>query len=354
LSENAIESVVVKYQHEQVGLTDLSIVQIPKDIVTYQSLGVDAVTGATITSYAVINAVTDALNKAGVDTDALKKVAFTKEKMPTEDMSTQVVIAGGGSAGLLAAISASHAGADVILVEKLPFLGGSLILAGGGMVTCDSEVIGSKEEVKDDLQRTMDYMRMVNETSERQPDYEFVEYLLGQTGATIDYLTNEFGLEPTSTDRGDYFRSYFGDGAKEVEQYANILKDEGVTVLLNTRAEEIVMKDGKAVGLKVTNESGNFTITADKVIIAAGGASRDKERLLEANPELSTVALSEQASMGNSGDGFAMLEKVGAKMGEGPFVKSAYPDFSLAFGFTWRNNPVASNNLVVDAEGTMM
>lgn len=351
LSEKAIDSVKVTDHHEQTGLTDLSIEQIPKDIVTYQSLGVDTVSGATITSYAVINAVTDALKNAGVDTDALKKVEISKEEMPTEDMSTQVVIAGGGMSGLLAAISASHAGADVVLVEKLPFLGGSLMVAGGGNVTVGSEVIGSTEPVNDDLQRTMDYMRMVNETSERQPDYEFVEYLLGETGKTVDYLVNEFGLEATYTDRGDYIRTYYGDGAQQVKQFASILKDEGVTVLLNTRAEEIVMNNGKAVGLKVANESGDFTITADKIIIATGGASWDKERLLVANPELNTVALSEQASVGNSGDGFAMLEKVGAKMGEGPFIKSAYPDFSLAFGFTWRNNPVVSNNLVVDAEG---
>lgn len=351
LSEDAIESVEVTNHNEQPGLTDLSIEQMPKDIVTYQSLGVDAVTGSTITSYAVINAVTDALGNAGVDTDALDNVEIDQEEVSVEDMSTQVVIAGGGSAGLLAAISASHAGADVVLVEKLPYLGGSLVVAGGGNVTVDSEVIGSEEEVDDDLQRTLDYMRMVNETSERQPDYEFVEYLLGETGNTVDYLVNEFGLEATYTDRGDYIRTYYGDGAEQVQQFENILKDNGVTILLNTAAEEIVMEDGEAVGLNVVNDSGDFTITADKVIIAAGGASWDTDRLLEANPELDTVALSEQASVGNTGDGFTMLEEAGAQMGEGPFVKSAYPDFSLAFGFTWSNNPDLSNNLVVDAKG---
>lgn len=111
------------------------------------------------------------------------------------------------------------------------------------------------------------------------------------------------------------------------------------------------MEDGKAIGVKVKSEGGDFTVTADKVIIATGGASWDHDLLYKANPELNTVTLSEQAIKGNSGNGFRMLEAIGAKMGEGPFIKSAYPDFSLAFRFTWRNNPTVNDSLVVDSEG---
>ena len=274
----------------------------------------------------------------------------SQETEPAQDMTTQVVVAGGGMSGLMAAATAAHSGADVILVEKLPFAGGSLILAGGGFATAESEVV-SAMGADDSLERIMDYFRMVNETSERQPDYDFVEYLLGETGATIDYMTNEFGMEPTYSDRGDYIRTNFGEGWQEVQSLLQILEDEGATVLLNTEATNIVMEDGAAAGLQVTGEGGDFTIHADKVIIATSGASWDRERLLEANPELETVALNEQAIRGNSGDGFRMLEEVGAQMGEGPFIKSAYPDFSVAFRFTWRNNPTVSNNLVVDADG---
>lgn len=351
LTEDAIESVTVKEHQETDGISDLPMQQIPADIVKYQSLGVDTITGATITSYGIVSAVSNALEASGADVAALRAVAVTPDAMATEDMETQVVVAGAGMAGLMAAVSAAHEGAEVILVEKLPFAGGSLFIAGGGMVTVDSEVIGADEEVDDSLTRTMDYMRMVNETSERQPDYDFVEYLLRETGKTIDYLANEFELEPTYTDRGDYIRTNFGDGQQEVKHLLNILEEKGVTVLVNTQAEEILMDNNQAVGLKVSNRDGDFTISADKVIIATGGASWDRDRLNEANPELATVALSEQAIRGNSGDGFTMLEAVGAQMGEGPFVKSAYPDFSAAFRFTWKNNPSVVNSLVIDAEG---
>lgn len=54
--------------------------------------------------------------------------------------------------------------------------------------------------------------------------------------------------------------------------------------------------------------------------------------LYGANPELNTVALSEQVIKGNSSDGFRMLEAVGAKMGEGPFIKSAYDEAGGFYG----------------------
>ncbi len=305
VSEDEIISIEVTDHQETPGISDYPLTEIPAEIVEYQSLNVDSVTGATMTSSAIVRAVSDALEQAG---------------------------------------------ADVILVEKLPFAGGSLLLAGGGFATAESDVV-SAMGADDSLERIMDYFRMVNEASQRQPDYEFVEYVLSETGNTIDYMTNKFGMEPTYSDRGDYIRTNFGEGWQEVASLLQVLEDEGATVLLNTEATGIVMKDGAAAGLEVSGENGDFTIHADKVIIATGGASWDQERLQAANPELETVALNEQAIRGNSGDGLGMLEEVGAQMGEGPFIKSAYPDFSVAFRFTWRNNPSVANSLVVDAEG---
>lgn len=350
VSDSAIESITVKDHLETLGIADLPLEQIPADIVEYQSLGVDTISGATLTSYGVINAVADALEQAGADTAALRQVAVNKEVQTAEDMTTQVVVAGGGMGGLMAAVTAAHEGAEVVLLEKLPFVGGSLFLAGGGMATADSEVVGAMG-ADDDLKRIVDYFKMVHETSEREPDYEFVEYLLGQTGPTIDYMAKELGMEPTFSDRGDYIRTNFGDGRQEVESLKKIFEDEGGRILVNAEVTDIIMEDGKAAGVKVKGQGGDFTVNADKVIIATGGASWDKDLLYKANPELNTVALSEQAIKGNSGDGFRMLEAAGAKMGEGPFIKSAYPDFSLAFRFTWRNNPSVNDSLVVDSEG---
>ena len=119
VTEDKIESIVVKEHADTIGICEPPIAMIPADIIAYQSLDVDTVAGATLTSYGVINAVTDALKQAGADIDALKAVEIVKPLPAAEDMQTQVVVAGGGMAGLVAAVTAADNGADVILVEKM-------------------------------------------------------------------------------------------------------------------------------------------------------------------------------------------------------------------------------------------
>lgn len=348
VTDTAIESVTITdASAESAGISDMPLTVIPENIVAYQSLGVDSISGATVTSNGVIGAVTDALTQAGADIAALRAVPVPHETPAAQDMTTQIVIAGGGMAGLVAAATAAQQGAEVILVEKMPYVGGNLILAGGGLGTVGAETVTED----DSLDRVMTYFQMVNETSERQPDYDFIEYLLPETGKTIDYLANTFGLEHTSTDRGDYVRTYFGQGSDLTASLAKIIEDENVAVLLNTTAEHIVMTDGKATGLEVSNAGGTFIITADKVIIATGGASHDEERMLATNPELATIKFFEEAAVSSTGDGFNMLEEIGAQMGAGPYIKSAYPDIAPAFRYNFRNSPTMADTMVVNAEG---
>lgn len=221
------------------------------------------------------------------------------------------------------------------------------MLAGGGLGTVEADVV----DENDDLERTLAYFREVNATSERQPDYDFISYLLPETGHAIDYLANTFGLEHTSSDRGDYVRTNFGSGADLANNLARICEEQGVTLLLNTKAEHILMENGKAVGVSVSNADGEYAIHANKVIMATGGASHDWERMVAANPELNTVDFYEETAVSSTGDGFAMMEEAGAQMDVGPFIKSAYPDISPVFGYTFRNSPTQQNELVVNANG---
>lgn len=108
-------------------------------IIENQSLSVDTVTGATLTSHALINAVTNAAKAAGLDVDALKanKVVSTPKEPQTWD--TDVLVMGGGGAGLTAAISAAQQGAKVILIEKGSVLGGNTMVAGAAYNAVDTD-----------------------------------------------------------------------------------------------------------------------------------------------------------------------------------------------------------------------
>ena len=130
-SQDAITDIKVLSHMETPGVGDTAVEQIPAAILENQSLMVDAVTGVTITSASIKNAVADCVKQAGGDVDALKKAPLTEKAEPTTGASADVVIVGGGGAGLAAAVAATGKGASVILIEKTGFLGGNSIVAGG-------------------------------------------------------------------------------------------------------------------------------------------------------------------------------------------------------------------------------
>jgi succinate dehydrogenase/fumarate reductase flavoprotein subunit/uncharacterized protein with FMN-binding domain len=351
LADGRITDIEIGDNAETPGISVYPLEHIPAEIIRTQSLAVDNVTGATLTSAGVKNAVADALAEAGADVEAFQSAPYEAEVEPVADLDTQIVIVGAGMAGLMTAAVAAHEGADVVLLEKKPYVGGSLLIAGGGMVTVDSSTL--PDDVDDSLERVLDYVETVNETSTRQPDYDFLTTILSQTGATIDYCVDELGMDFTYTDT-TYVRGYFGEGAEYAQTLSEIAESEGVNILTNAEATEIIMDGDKAAGVKVTSPGGDFTVHADAVVITAGGASYNpgKDEFVKPNePGLETIHLFEEANVGNTGDGYRMLENIGAQMGPGPYIKTAWPDFSPVFRFTWRNNPVVNNQLVVDAEG---
>ena len=130
VTASAITSVRVTDHVETPGLADWAIERIPRRIVQEQSLAVDTVSGVTVTSMFIISAVENCLTEAGADTAALRR-PLRRSRPANQNLSADVIIVGGGGAGLAAAVSATEAGASVILVEKAGFLGGNSIVAGG-------------------------------------------------------------------------------------------------------------------------------------------------------------------------------------------------------------------------------
>ena len=179
LSDSEIVSVEVTSHQETPGLSDPALNEIPEQIVAGQSLNVDAVTGATVTSEAILAAVEEALRQTGADIEALKTKVSNISEAPVEDLTADIVVVGGGMAGLMAAASAADAGADVILVEKLASLGGSVSVASGTLLTVESEYT---KDVDDSIDRPISYFHLLNDGAPHQPDYEFLSAILEKNG----------------------------------------------------------------------------------------------------------------------------------------------------------------------------
>lgn len=142
-SDDQIVSVEVIGHAETPGVSDPAIERIPADIVTQQSLAVDTVSGATNTSNAILTAVADAVAQAGGDADALRRVEAAAVEKAEQQEEAEILVIGGGMAGMAAALEAVQQGAKVTLIEKNAATGGTLAIAGGYLIACDADIFDS-------------------------------------------------------------------------------------------------------------------------------------------------------------------------------------------------------------------
>ena len=142
---NAITAVVVTSHTETASISDPAIEKIPSAIVAGQTLAVDVIAGATITSDAILAAVADAVTKAGGDPSKLQTAASNDNKeVEKVELSADVVIVGAGSAGSVASLRLAQQGRSVILLEKMDFIGGSSAACGGMRAGMCSAVVSSQ------------------------------------------------------------------------------------------------------------------------------------------------------------------------------------------------------------------
>ena len=139
--DGKISAVKVGAHQETPGISDPAIAEIPARIVKEQSLTVDVVSGATLTSAAIIKAAERALAGAGVDVSAFKKV---HEAVLTEGETENVdiVIVGAGMAGLMAAyeLKENYPGIKYLIIDKLDYVSGSVPTSGGAMASISSRL----------------------------------------------------------------------------------------------------------------------------------------------------------------------------------------------------------------------
>ena len=277
-SENAITDITVTEHQETAGIADAAINDLPGEIVASQSLAVDAKSGATITSEGIVNAVADAVAQAGGDADALRAVSVEKElSTETIEMTTDVVVVGGGAAGMAAAVRLEQLGKNVILLEKASFLGGAISVSGGNQVVMGSK-LQAEAGVTDDTVESMVEDFMKNGANLNVP--ELINLYAENVGATTDWLNEDcgiaFDMEGGLHQLGEYSHNrelaYVGGGAGFATSMREAVEKSGATVLLSTRAQSLNVEDGKVPGVTAqANEGTTYVITAENVILATGG-----------------------------------------------------------------------------------
>ena len=305
---DAITSVVVKSQQETEAIASAPLTSIPQAIVDGQTLAVDVVSGATHTSEAILAAAEDCVAQAGGDVEALKtagnKTAAEKE---AKTLDTDLVVVGGGAAGMAATIRAEELGLNVVLVEKMSFMGGAISISGGNQVVMGSD-LQKQAGVSDDSVESMVEDFMANGANLNVP--ELIQLYAENVGATTDWLHDsaklnfdlDGGLHKLAEYSHDRELAYEGGGAGAAKVLREDGEASGAEVLLNTRASELITDEtGAVVGVQAADEKTEYTINAKAVLLATGGYGNNKDLL---NEEMKSALYYGPAS--STGDGIVM------------------------------------------------
>lgn len=131
--ENSISSINIVEDHETEGIGHEALPMMVERIIQAQGTGVDAVTGATVSSAAIKQAVNNAAMEALVSSLAAFKHKNGKKLHVGETIEDiwDIVVVGGGGAGLFAAAQAAQDGNTVLVLEKAANLGGNTVVSGG-------------------------------------------------------------------------------------------------------------------------------------------------------------------------------------------------------------------------------
>lgn len=322
-SANAIDSVKVVEHSETAGISDGAIENIPTAIVENQSLAVDTVSGATITSDAILNAVADAVAQAGGDVEALKNAAAPAGEKEAKELSADVIVVGGGGAGMAAATRLAQLGKSVILVEKSGFLGGAISVSGGNQVVMGSQ-LQIDNGVADDSVESM--VADFEANGANKNNKEILTLFAENVGATTDWLVANCGItfEEGLHQLGEYSHNrelaYTGGGAGFAEAMRKAVEEAGVQVLLNTKAESLIADNGTVTGVKAASSDADYTLTAGDVVLATGGYGANKDMLTD---EMKSALYYGPAS--STGEGIQMAQAVGAQTANMEYGKR-YPN----------------------------
>ncbi|MCD7746527.1 MAG: FAD-dependent oxidoreductase [Lachnospiraceae bacterium] len=367
--DGVITDIEVTEQEETDGVGTLAFDLIPS-MVENNTIAVDAVTGATLSSEGLIEAVTNALLAAGVD-PADYENAVSAEQGEDTTYDVDVVIIGAGGAGMAAAASAAEQGASVLVLEKSSAIGGNTKLGEGTYNSADPDMQASIEMTADNCAEVEEAISVETDDPEYQAliddvaaDYaewqenngetlfdsvnwhalqtyigggsidniELIRLYAEQAPVTLEWLEDEIGI-PFKSDYifmaigGKWARGHQVDlvaatgaegdngGRVYIEKLEEYATERGTIIETNAPATSLLIdENGTVVGCEATRTDGSvITVNADSVILTTGGYGADSDLVLKYSDGAITTTL-HSCAVTSTGDGLALAEEAGASL----------------------------------------
>ena len=363
LTDNVITDCTAKGDEETSGIGSVVIEQFPGEVVEGNTINLDSISGATITSNAFVEAAKAALTEAGLNPDDYMAKADKTANGETVSYDADVVVIGAGGAGMTAAMTAADAGQKVVILESQAMVGGNSARATGGMNAAktvyqdenefdqaagvektlataaekyaDNETITALAKTVSeqwaayqanptgyfDSVELMELDTMVGGKGINDP--ELVKTLCEGTADAIDWLDeNGITLHNVSSFGGASVKRIHrpvneeGKGVSVGADMIPLLQEScekrGIDIVLNTTVDTILTDaNGAAVGVSGTDKDGNtVVVNAKSVILATGGFGANLDMVTQYKPELAGFMTTNAA--GAQGQGIEMATAIGA------------------------------------------
>ena len=300
-------------------------------VVALSSTDVDLVSGATFSAKGFIDAVNDAAKKAGVtlakaDKKALKKAARELPKTSNYD----VVVIGAGGAGFSAAITARNAGANVVLLEKMPAVGGNSLISGAEMNAAGNWV-QPKLGINDDSPEL--HAEDTFKGGDGKGDMKVINVMTHQALDAAKWCRDYLGVR-FEDDNLFFFGGHSRKralipvghtGTEFIAKFQAKADELGIPVITNMKAEELIKdKDGRVIGVKATMDGSEYTFNAKGgVVLATGGFGANPEMVKKYNPKIDERFKTTDAP-GSTGEALYMAERAGAQLVNMGYIQT-YP-----------------------------
>lgn len=362
IKDNKITDIKTPGQRETKYLGDTAIREIGKDVLQYQTLNVDNIAGATVTSTALKTAIAQAIEKAGGDIAAFQKPVPEKIKKVAgiTKGSADLIIVGAGGAGLSAAVTAKDLGVkNVLVLEKMPVIGGNTLRCASAFNAADPDrqkALPMTETLKEAVVKAISEKPVSEEHAKLMADVKakYEAYLKSGSKTLFDcpewhalqtynggdkvghiplirqYSNNVLDTLHWMQSKGSPVMDRVSQGAGALWQrthqldapaglglidplYQSAVK-QGVNFKLGMRVQDLILNDkGRVIGVTASDKVGNkyeFT-SKDGVILATGGYSQNKEMRQKSAPHLTPEMVSTNQP-GATGDGIVIATRHGA------------------------------------------
>ena len=321
---------VVKEQENKV-LARGVYTDLKDQVIATNSADLDVISGATFTSKGFLDAVKDAAKKAGVtlskaDKKAIKKVAKDLPKNSSYD----VVVVGAGGAGFSAAIEAKNAGANVVLLEKMPAVGGNSLISGAEMNAAKNWV-QPKLGINDDSPEL--HAEDTYKGGDMKGDMKVINVMTHNALDAALWCRDYLGVR-FEDDNLFFFGGHSRKralipvghtGTEFITKFQAKADELGIPVITNMKMTDLILdKDGRVSGVKATMDGAEYTFNAKGgVVLATGGFGANKEMVKKYNPKIDERFMTTDAP-GTTGEALYIAEKAGAELVNMGYIQT-YP-----------------------------